>query len=305
MAQVEDIGNRALRAIGVNRQIGWIYEGSAESRALLEVYGQTLRQLLRAAHWSFARRRSQNLTLLGDSTLGNPDVSSYVDPPWRYAYAWPVDCVRPRWLPWSGITPANLAASPGNIPLPGNPAAVLVPNLNTFSGDLYPYDRPARFLLSSSDQYPIAVGQQAPTALPPSAEGAGPINRRIILTNVQNAQLVYTYLALDVGIWDELFSQAFVATLASRVCLPLKGDPGERDKQIAIAKMAVGEARVASAQETGFPQSTDREASWTRFRRTGRGRWGSWGEWGWGEGVGPGYSYCGWESIGWSDGSVY
>src|SRR5262249_14663891 len=112
----EDVVNQALDLLPGNTvTIGSLDDGKEESELARRWYGQTLRGLLRAAHWDWARKKAP-LLLLGASpnaaqqlvnTNTQPyeptNVSPFVERPWWYAYAWPVDGVRARWLPWTGI----------------------------------------------------------------------------------------------------------------------------------------------------------------------------------------------------------
>lgn len=303
--------NRALDAIGSHITIGSFEDGTTESETARRHYGPSLAQLLRTSHWSFARKRGP-LALLGDSTGQTPNVGTIVEAPWIYAYAWPNDAVAARWLPWNGLPPSALALA-GGPPLPGNiqppnPAVPIMPNLNVPSAPLYPFERPARFLLSNTDQYPSQIGVAA--ASYEATEGVGPISRRIILTNVPQAQLVYTYLATETQVWDSLFEQAMVAILAHYFAPRVLHDPKmaieERNAQIAIAKDAIRQARVASDNEAGYRQSTDHVPDWIRVRRLGGfGRWGAGGFDGFGGGGGPGVWGYGFESFSFGDGSVY
>lgn len=301
-----DVINRSLDSIGVGQLIGQLTDGTRESEAARRIYSPTLRQLLRTAHWGFARKQAA-LLLLGDATgstldpgTGTP-ISQMVEQPWTYCYGWPNDGVAARWLPWSSnsITGAIPPAQP-----------VLPPNVTQTMGPLARL-APARFLVSTSDQFAAEVGQVDWDNIPDFGEGQGAINRRVILTDVQGATLVYTYLASEIEMWDSLFSEAMVAIMAARLALPLVVNPsasakeqamqrnaaiGLRNAQIAIAKDAIREARVASANEMGFPQSVAHTPDWISGRSSG-GRWSSMD--------GPGYSWCGWEGMAFGDGSVF
>ena len=300
MLEPADIINRALDALGTGKTIGSMVDGTTESEAGRRIYGPTLRQLLRAANWAFARKRAP-IQLLGDSTGQTPTVGTQVEPPWLYVYAWPIDGVRARWLPWNGITPIA-GGIPSNITLPSEPT---MPSL----GVPFNYGReiPARFLCAVTDQYPVVTGQTDWQDLPDldDIEGVGPNSRRIVLTNVPCAQLVYTFLCKEPTIWDDLFSEAMVAVLASRLAMAVLPDKkmalAERNNHIAIAKNAIREARVASAQESGFRQTVDRMPDWIRGRRAGRGAFGFDGL----GGEGPGYTFLGCDSIAMADGSVF
>ena len=132
-----DIVNRAFDSIGAPVIIGSLYDGSVQSEAARRIYGRTLRQLLRSSHWSCARKRGFP-QLLGDSTGQTPDVGTIVEAPWIYAYAWPIDAVAIRWVPWSGLPPSALALAggppiPGNIQ-PPNPAVPIMQNLECAVG---------------------------------------------------------------------------------------------------------------------------------------------------------------------------
>jgi hypothetical protein len=332
MRQPEDLCNRAFDALGAGIVIGSITgDGTTESEAVRRIYGPQLRALLRTSNWAFGRKRAP-LQLLADATGQTTTVGTQVEPPWLYAYAWPIDGVRARWVPWSGFSPSGLAAPGGAPAVPGQITQAGPANAPQMTGlnvlPLYPFERPARFLCAVSDQYPAVVGPPAWNELPDleDIEGVGPNSRRVIYTNVPpfgafgalaGAQLVYTFLCLEIEVWDDLFSEAFVAVLASHLAIPVlvgsKTGPERaaamkealtlRAQQIAIAQNAIKQARVASAQEAGFPQRTDHTPDWIRVRRTGRARWGSWD--GFGDGAGPGYDYCGWDSFSFSDGSVF
>jgi hypothetical protein len=289
-----DIVNRSLNALGIDMSIGAFSDGTRESEAARRIYLDTLRQLLRGANWNFARKMA-GLQLLGDSSgqtldpIGVP-ISTNVEPPWLYAYAWPTDGVKARWLPWNMIPPGTAVPPMTNIAAAANGQMGL---------------QPARFLVSSSDQFPSIVGQTDWDNLPDPVEGAGLINRRIVLTNVPNAMLVYTKLTLEIEEWDSLFTEAMVALLASRLAMIVIDDKKlaitERAQQIAIAKESIAIARTANANDAGFPQSVNHEAVWIKARVGGTRRWGG----AWDQGGFPGYFYQGWDSVGFADGSVY
>lgn len=261
-----DVINQSLDMIGATGKIiGDINDGTAVSETARRNYGQVLRQLLRTAHWMWARKNAK-LVLLGDSTGQTPNVSKFVECPWTYAWAWPTDAVQGRWMPFN---------YPGG--QPDNSQGVPLTTGN--SGPLVPYQlTPARFLVSSSDQYPIEIGL-IPWIDQPDlqrTEGVGPTSRKIILSDCCNAWFVYTRLVTEIEVWDNLFRQAMVSLMALALIPVAIDDPKERLTQrnamIAIAKNAIAEARVANGQEAGWPQTVDFEASFIRARS-----YGSWG----------------------------
>lgn len=304
----EDIANRCFDALGYGGLIGSMGDGTKASEVLRRSYGPTLRQLLRTAHWGFARKQAA-LLLLGDSSGATLDpgsgqpISMAVEQPWLYAYSWPSDCVAARWLPWNQ-TANGLAIPPAQPVLPPNAEQTQAPWTNAV---------PARFLLSTSDQFPAEVGQVDWDNLPDLGEGQGAINRRVILTNVQYATLVYTALILEPDLWDPLFQEGMVAGLAARSALAVLVDTtasmadqakqrmaamAVRNAQIAIAKNAITEARVASANEAGFPQSVAHTPDWIRRRQSGGYGWGDIAD-------GPGYYWCGFDGFGFGGASVF
>lgn len=287
--------NEAIDLLGQSGKIiGDITDGTPVAEAARRFYGQGLRMLLRTAHWSFARKMGK-LTLLG-SVRGDaqPPVSPYVERPWAYAYAWPTDAIQGRWLPWS---PANVEPmSQNGIPLTTGQTSALHYHL-----------RPGRFLVSSSDQYPVVVGSQDWTQQPDlqRTAGVGPVSRKIILTDCAEAHFVYTRLVPVIEEWDALFRQAFVKMLALAI-LPTAIEDAKfaeamRVRLIAELKIAIDDARVANGNESTTSASVDHQPAWITARNAGM--WGDRAGFG-GSFGGGGYDRCGWESMSFG-GSVY
>jgi hypothetical protein len=284
------IVNRSLNAMGIPFAIGSLEDGTDVSEAARRAYGPMLRQLLRSAHWNFARSQSK-LELLADATgvsqapqgfpqqqPPNPQgpgvpISNIVEPPWVYAYAWPGDGVAARWLPWR-LTPIPRSQPPETTGQQNTTGLLL-------------NQHPARFLVSSSNQYPAIVGPIDWDRMPDfeSTEGVGPIGRRIILTNVPFAHLVYTRLVLSIEEWDPLFEETMVAFMAQRIALvacktaniPDNEAMALRNAQISIVKEQLMEARTRNANDAGFPQTPDHVPDWIRARRYGGSYWGAGG----------------------------
>ena len=261
------IVNEALDILGQpGKVVGDVTDGTNVAETARRNYGQLLRNLLRTAHWDFARKKAK-LTLLGDAT-GNstPPISNIVETPWSYAYAWPIDGVQGRWMPWN---PTNAQpVSTTGVPLTTGVSALTQ----------YPLT-PGRFLVSSSDQYPLEVGSVLWNQMPDLQRtfGVGPTSRKIILTDCCEAHFVYTRFVPVIEEWDSLFRQAMVSLMAIALAPVAIEDPrlrvSERDKQILIARNAIADARVANGHEAGMPQSVDFEASFIRARNYG-GWWG-------------------------------
>ena len=272
--------NQALDVLGQPGQIiGDIADGTKVAETARRNYGQALRQLLRASHWAFARQR-ETLTLLGDAT-GNSalPVIPQVEAGWTYAYAWPTTAVQGRWLPW---TPWNAQPTDAQgVPLTTGSASVVN----------YP-QMPGRFLVSSSSLYPIEIGvvpwDQQPDLQ--RTEGLGPVYRKIILTNCAQADFVYTRLVTTIEEWDDAFRQAMVMMMAMVLAPVAIEDPKLRLAEIArlvpVLKNTIDNARLESANESGYPQTTDHQPNWISARSSG---W-----WGADQGLGgslSGYTY--------------
>jgi len=292
------IVNEAIDSLGQpGKIIGDITDGTTVAETARRNYGQALRQLLATAHWGFARKRAK-LTLLGDAT-GNPipaGVSPFVECPWAYAYGWPIDAVQGRWLPW---TPINAQPeTPSGVPLTTGVSALTQ----------YPM-QPGRFLVSSSDQYPIVTGVEPWEQLPDlqRTEGLGYTSRKVILTDCCQAEFVYTKFEPTIEVWDALFRQALVTMMAMILAPVAIDDPkislAERVRLSPTLRNAIADARVASNNEAGYPMTTDFEASFIRARNWG----GYWAPGSLGLGIGGGglgTFWGGFDSMSWC-GSVY
>lgn len=295
MAQlVEDVANESLDAAGINFTIGDIQEGTQPAQILLRHYSQVVRQMLRGANWQFARKQAP-LTMLADATGQTPDVGFLVIQPWTYEYAYPNDCMKIRFIPWNNFAQGN-GAPPGNIAIGTQP-------LTTASGQPPIYampQRPARFLVATDSNYLPPAGAQTW-----DVQGVSPTSRTVVCANVKNANAVYTALMIYPSVWDPLFRQAVVATLASLVALPLATDKKMgiemRNLNIAIAKQRLEQARISDGNETW--SNNDHTPDWMQARNAGSRRGGLNGPWDGGDG--PGMLYGGWESCSFSDGSAY
>ena len=259
-----DVANQALDAAGLDFTIGDLQEGTKPAQVLLRAYSQCLRQLLRAVHWNFSRKQVPML-LLADATGQTPGVGTNVIAPWIYEYAYPDDCMKARFVPW-GPQGLNVGVPPGNI-TPPNSSSPLVGGLgNPVPGGRL---RPSRFLEAMDVNFPPAPGVQFWTS-----QGVSPQGRTVILSNVQNANLVYTALMNYPSNWDPQFRAAFVAYLASEVAFPLWSAKGQakfgmavRDEQMKIAAAKIMQARLTDGNE-GW-HNADFVPDWMRFRNTG------------------------------------
>jgi len=290
-----DVINQALDAIGCDVIIGEPEEGTREAQVCLRAYGQCVRQLLRAAHWDFARKQAPML-LLADASGQTPGVGTQVPWPWQYEYIYPNDCLKMRFVPMNNCF-QGAGAPPGNIvpPNSGSPVTSFGPP---------PMNQlrliPARFVVSTDFNY-IGNTTQGDWW---NQQGTSPAGTTVVLTNVFNAWGVYTALMIYPNMWDSLFRAAMVAYLASEIALPLTKDKkfglGLRNSQIMLAKQKIMQARITDGNEGWY--SVDHVPDWMRVRSSGP--WGG-GAFGGSNLGGPGVLGYGWDSCGFSEGSAY
>lgn len=288
--------NEALDAAGVDVTLGDIEEGTKPAQVCLRHYYTCLDQLFRCAPWNTTRKQA-SLVLLGDATgqTTTPGVGTNVPLPWIYAYAYPTDCARVRYIPWN---PYLIPTAPSDNIVPVDDSAPLMTGLNQNPNAGLGLV-PSRFLVTSDTNFIEAnAGNETP--------GSTPIGRTIICSNVKDAIGIYSYRAYYPNQWDAQFRAAMVAYLAAMIAMPLAADKrvglSMRQQNIAIAMEKVKSARVTDGQE-GW-HSSDLAVDWMRFRATGgwQGPY-SWmsnlGDWsvswdnfsGWGGGVGNSSAY--------------
>lgn len=298
MSSVADIVNRAMDMVGRRDLIiGDIEEGTEGAQVALRLYTPCLEQLLRAAHWAFARKAA-SLTMLADATGQTAGVGTTVIAPWVYEYAWPIDALQMRFVPQNYLNPNQTIA--GNISLPTAPlTTVSQPPFGTGMRLI-----PAPFLVSSDTNYNVD-----PNSNWADLQGLSPVSRTVVLTNVNQAVAIYTALMIYPSEWDALFEQAMVNLLTTRMALPLAKDQkfglAVQDRADKALMGALTSARAASANESGFPQTIDNIPDFIRTRRSGGG-WGLNGGFGAGLGYdGPGCLWGGFGGLSLGNGSVF
>lgn len=107
MTDQTTIWNLALDAAGSRSTVAGPQDTSPEAQILNRHWQPAIDQLLRAAHWNFARAQL-SLALIADGSIGQT-----VPVPWIYEYAYPSDCVLARYVmptfqTTPGITPAGV-----------------------------------------------------------------------------------------------------------------------------------------------------------------------------------------------------
>lgn len=296
-----DVSNEVLDAIGVDFTMGDLSEGTRPAQVLLRKYSQARRQLLRAAHWQWARKEVP-LLLLADITGNTPNVgTNVVQAGFIYEYAIPNDYLKAWYVPWQPFT--TPLTVPTNI-VPANPTAPLMTGLGQ-----PPYTawrpQPARFLICTDSNYPTQPGIPGDDEVTP---GTSPSTRTVLLTNVQNATFVYTADIIYPSIWDPLFRAALVAYLGSEVALALHKEKklgiAIRDDQIKIAKAKIQEARLTDSNDAVNDSTI--AVDWMQTRRTGGyGGWGAAGGDCGSGGYGQFWGAGNWDAISFSNGGSF
>lgn len=235
MTSPVQVVNESLQNIGSQAFINSFADGSTESNLANLLYEPTLLQLLRAAHWNFARKQ-RPLTLLRAAigTQENPSGALQTPPqPWLYEYAYPSDCVLVRFLP------ALFNPNPVNPPLTTAPQ-VLIPNT-----PLANYGTA------------FVVGQDSDLFGNPA---------KVVLTNLCQAQVVYTAMVDDCDLWDSSFQQAMVYTLGAKFVNAIARNKALFDDMSQMAMNIVNQARVTDGNE-GVTTS-DHLPDWMQARMT-------------------------------------
>lgn len=264
-----DVANLALDAAGVDYTLGDIEDNVREAQVCARAYKHCLGSLLRAAHWTFARKQTPMILL----AAANPASIASLNPPQKtifpwtypmgYVYAYPNDCVRAIYVPWQA-NPYIVGSPAGNI-VPTEPS---LPINSAQSPYMTGYFRPARFLIQRDINFPPLPGENWN-----DVQGVSPMGQTVILCNVPNAVLTYTSLVLYPSEWDPSFHDAFVDYLAAEIVLPLSKDKKFgltlRRSLMADAEKKVSEARAQSANEVTNINSSFPD--WINVRNSGRG----------------------------------
>lgn len=209
-----EVAQFALDLVTTKSSISSLTEGSPEANACNRWFDQTRDQLLRAAHWNFAKKtRALSLLKQAPGTPGAAASSSTVwttdfpPPPWLYEYSYPSDCLLVR-----AVTPQPESGGT-SIPIFSAPTAS------------YQAGRPVRFEVQNDD------------------------NTKVITTNAYQAIGIYTYRVENVGLWDVHFTLAMQTALAAFICPTLTGDRTRAQDLLKQANDMIISARVTDGNE--------------------------------------------------------
>lgn len=226
-----DIANGSLSLIGTRTTIASLSEDSNEARAC-STWIEALRdELLRLAPWNCCKNYA-NLTLIcaAPGTPENPvqAVNTWQKgipaPPWYYEYQYPADCLRPLW-----IVPQFTTGFAGGVPI-----------TTAITGGV------PTFINGPPVKFQVAIDQIDPNTGLPSNTGA---DTKVILTNQEQAILVYNKRVIDPNIMDSQFIMAWKAALAGRICIQLTGDKGLANLNIQQANDFIQIARAGDGNE--------------------------------------------------------
>lgn len=237
-ATAVSVSNQALLQIGARATIASFNEGSTEADACKILYTPTFEMLARSAAWNCLRNQAV-LTLLAaaQGTPENPMGTTLPLPPspWLYSYATPSDNLQIRFIvpsfpnsTPSGMTPLTTAS---------NTAGSWTP---------------------SAGQIPYAVAYSTDSMGNP---------QQVVLTNQSQAQAVYTVNQPNPIIWDSLFQQAFVSSLAAFLVPALSLNMQLMQMTIKTADALIAQARVRDGDEG--VTTVNRNAEWMTARNSG------------------------------------
>ena len=175
------------------------------------LYAPTRDALLRTVEWNFAKKQV-SLTQLKSANDTNPTIAV----PWQYEYAYPADCINIKNI----IGPGNSQPAYGTPYTTGN-----ISYGQTTLADAYP-----QFIVSSDVD-----------------SGGNPI--KVVLTDQYQAICIYTARIENPDLWDAMFQDAMVATLAAKLVNPLARSAQLMVEQSKIAQAILKEAQAQNANE--------------------------------------------------------
>lgn len=200
-----DVVNVALRRIGYELRVGSLYDGSKASNNALDLYAQTRDELLRQNDWGFAERNI-SMTALLLKTAPAAYVPGQTD--WDPALYPPLPWRYEYQYPDDCLKVRALKAVP-----------ILIPN----------YDPQPNVWSVANDK----------------AFASPPFVRKVILTYVPQAALVYTGQVTDPAQWEADFVEAIAAALGRRLAPGL----GKMNVVQLAAQDEAGSTRVAEMEQ--------------------------------------------------------
>jgi hypothetical protein len=268
-----DIARQSLAQIGQQISISSFSDTSPAGKTAQLLYTPTVRSLLRAAPWGFARAQIA-LTLWKSATVNGAPSANPPPQPWLYSYEYPNDCLKLRYL------------------RPTLPSTIVGVPLTT-GGSV------SQWLPQGISAMPFVDGTDF--------DGSDNFVR-VVMTNVLQAQAIYVRdLSQFPDTWDPIFTAAVVAMLAAYFINALARNAAQMNQQIAMAKSMIEGARVANANEA--ITTMDHIPDWLQARAIG----GMTRPWAFNDaGGGLGQTAAGetglsgnWDGFNWNDGTLW
>jgi hypothetical protein len=223
MVSPVDVANMALDQIGARFSVTSIDPPGPPNNPNAVVvsrhYTPKMDALHRAAHWNFARKQATlSMLAAAQGTPENPSGTTLPIPPrpYQYEYAYPADCLKARFL---------------------------IPNPPTVGTNIGPV------LSAGLVQTPVwfpPIGYKFAVALDTDAANN---QIKVILTDLEYAQLVYTCRVVNPDLWDPHFLAAASATLGAWLVNPLTRNAEVLKEQTQIASGIILQARVSDGNE--------------------------------------------------------
>lgn len=177
------IFNLALSAAGVTELVSSPTEDSPEARTCALWFDVVVEKALRAAPWPSAKKL-RRLATISEADPSRSWQSGDPEPGWRFAYAYPTDLIRPRYL---------------------------------------------------VGYHPFTTGLTG--------------SSRSILTNLEDAILVYTNNNKNIASWDPSLRMAIIYALAAAITMPLTSKLERVRSNYELANQYVFEARTEAANQ--------------------------------------------------------
>lgn len=257
MTSPVDIVNIALASFGAQSTISSFDEGSPEADAAKLLYGPKINALFRAAPWAFARKQiylTQLKALIIDGVLS--DTADRPPQPWYYEYQYPSDCIKIRYLL------PNFVASDSGVSIP--------------------------FTTGPGVQFPYQVWDTTPIRFQRATDLDADGNQiSVLLTNVFQAQAVYTCTVDSPDLWDQSFLDAATLYLGTWLLQALAQDRAGFRDMISVTNNILSGARAVDGNEQIV--STENTPDWLLARGAG--------------GPTANLNYIGWEYLAWPDGT--
>lgn len=251
MTSIVDVANQALDAIRSRATVSTINpsDGTLAGNVISRHFWPRIDSLARAALWN-SHRYQLPLTLIRarQGTDENPDGTLYGNPPWPWLYEYAL----PTGFLSSVITvPLNpTTGSTQTITIPTAPlflrARFIVPKISNTGGATTPLMTGGGF----ANAVPLPVGATPPIPFLISSESDANGNQtKVLLTNAQQAELVYTARVSNPDLWDPNFMEAAVMTLAAWIEQPIAGNNQLTAMLAQQAQSLVMIARVSDGDE--------------------------------------------------------